>query len=171
MDCKDKISIIVPFRNVKPYFEDCLISIENQTYTNFEVILLDDASNDGSEIIAQNFGKKDSRFLYYKLPKQKSIAAIRNIGIEKATGKYLCWIDSDDFVSKDFLKVLYENITSGDYKMSTCSYKKSKNRNTKLDIYKNNIQKRDYEASQVQTMCLSSNKIGGFLTIKMFITE
>lgn len=167
----DKISVIVPFRNVKPYILDCLKSIQNQTYSNFEVILLDDDSNDGSEFIAEAFAKEDNRFFYVKLSKQKSISALRNLGIAKATGKYLCWIDSDDFVSKDFLKILYDNITSGNFQMSTCSYKKSKNRNIKLDVYKKSINKKEYDASEVQKLCLSSNKIGGFLTIKMFITE
>ena len=97
MEYLDKISVVVPFRNVEPYLKDCLMSIKNQTYTNFEVILLDDDSNDGSELIAETFAKEDNRFYYVRLPKQKSISALRNLGIEKANGKYLCWIDSDDY--------------------------------------------------------------------------
>lgn len=171
MDCKDLISIVVPFRNVKPYLEDCLKSIQNQTYTNFEAILLDDASDDGSEKIAEDFSKKDNRFVYHKLPKQKSIAVLRNLGVEFAKGKYLAWIDSDDIVSKDFLKVLYLLMVSGNYQMSVCSFVRSKNRNIYLEKYSKHFHKKSYSALDAQKICLSSNKIGGFLPLKLFVTE
>ena len=171
MDCKDLISIVVPFRNVRPYLEDCLKSIQNQTYTNFEVILLDDASDDGSEIIAENFSKEDGRFIYHKLPKQKGVGVLRNIGVEYAKGKYLAWVDSDDIISKDFLKVLYLMITSGDYQMSVCSFVRSTIRNVCLEKFSKSIHKKSYTALEVQKSCLSSNKIGGFLPLKLFVTE
>lgn len=168
---EDKISVIVPFRNVKPYIEDCLESIKNQTYTNFEVILLDDASDDGSELIAEQYAKDDKRFLYNRLTKQKSIAAIRNIGLERANGKYIAWCDSDDIVSKDWLLILYTLIKENNCQLSICSYKKTKNRNARLDKYKENLHTELYSAVETQKICLSSNKIGGFLTTKMFVAD
>ena len=144
--------------------------MQNQTYTNFEVILLDDNSDDGSEIIAEEFAKSDERFLYHKLQKQKSIAAVRNIGLKLATGKYLAWVDSDDIVAKDFLLVLHSLITSGNYQMSTCRSVKTKNRHHKLSNAKG-LKSQSLSALETQKSCLSSNKIGGFLMLKLFVTE
>ena len=168
---KGMISVVVPFRNVKPYLFDSLKSIQDQTYSNIEVILLDDDSNDGSEIIAQEFAKTDSRFKYHRLPKQKNISCTRNLGKNMATGEFLSWVDGDDIVSKDFLKILHSAITSGDYQMSTCKFLKTKNRKARLKEYNENFKKRERSAVEMQKMCLSFKKIGGYATIKMFKTE
>ena len=171
MEFKDKISVVVPFRNVKPYLADCLNSIKNQTYTNFEVILLDDDSDDGSEVIAEEFAKEDKRFIYYRLTKQPSIAAVRNLGVEYATGKYLSWVDSDDIVSKDFLKILHKSITSGNYQMSACKFKKTSNRKAHLGKYSKKLNIKSYSALEAQKICLSCDKIGGYLPLKLLVTD
>lgn len=101
------ISVIIPFYNVKPFFEDCLKSVIYQTFQNLEIILVNDGSNDGSVDIANKYLKSDTRF---KLINQnnKGISAARNTGVKNATGKYLTFIDSDDFVSKNYIQYLYE---------------------------------------------------------------
>lgn len=101
------ISVIIPFFNVKPFFNDCLKSVISQTYKNLEIILVNDGSNDGSLDIANSYLNLDTRV---KLINQenKGISAARNTGIKNATGEYLTFIDSDDFVSESYIHHLYE---------------------------------------------------------------
>ena len=94
------ISVIVPIYNAELYLEQCLESIKNQTYKNFEVIMIDDGSTDKSQEICKKFSNSDKRF---KLICQKNsgVSAARNKGISEATGKYIYFCDSDDFCNID----------------------------------------------------------------------
>lgn len=104
---KPEISVIIPIYNVAPYLEKCLNSVINQTYTNFEVICVNDGSTDKSQQIAERFVKEDSRI---KLISQsnKGLSSARNTAMEKAVGKYIVFLDSDDFYAPDFLQVMYD---------------------------------------------------------------
>ncbi len=97
------ISIIVPVFNVEDYIETCVNSILSQTYTKFEVILVNDGSTDKSGEICNQFALKDRRV---KVIHQvnKGVSAARNSGIRVANGEYICFVDSDDKIQKDFLK-------------------------------------------------------------------
>lgn len=100
-----KISIIVPIFNVVTYLTKSLDSIAHQTYQNFEVIMIDDGSTDGSELIARSYVNIDSRFKYIRT-KNYGQSHARNIGIDKANGEFISFIDPDDSIEKDFLKNL-----------------------------------------------------------------
>lgn len=92
-----KLSIIVPIYNVEKYLSKCIDSLINQTYKNLEIILVDDGSTDLSGTIANNYAKKDSRVkVFHK--KNGGLADARNYGLLKSTGKYLAFIDSDDWI-------------------------------------------------------------------------
>ena len=95
------ISIIIPVYNAAPYLERCLDSILAQTYTFKELILIDDGSKDGSGIICDEYAKKDSRIQIYHNENQGASAA-RNFGLDKATGDYVSFIDSDDWMEPTF---------------------------------------------------------------------
>lgn len=97
------ISIIVPVFNVEDYIETCVNSILSQTYTKFEIILVNDGSTDKSGEICNQFALKDRRI---KVIHQvnKGVSAARNSGIRVANGEYICFVDSDDKLQKDFLK-------------------------------------------------------------------
>lgn len=97
------ISIIVPVFNVEDYIETCVNSILSQTYTKFEIILVNDGSTDKSGEICNQFALKDRRV---KVIHQvnKGVSAARNSGIRVANGEYICFVDSDDKLQKDFLK-------------------------------------------------------------------
>lgn len=96
------ISIIIPAYNVEQYLTDCLSSIEQQTYQNFEVILIDDGSIDSTGAMCDTVATKDDRF---KLIHQKNqgVSVARNKGIEKARGEYIAFIDSDDKITPEYL--------------------------------------------------------------------
>ena len=92
------VSVIVPVYNSFPYLKKCLNSILSQTYSNFELICIDDGSSDGSQIVLDEYEKKDKRVIViHKLISSGSAAAPRNIGIERAKGKYVLILDSDDW--------------------------------------------------------------------------
>jgi hypothetical protein len=94
-----RLSVVVPFYNVRDYFFDCLDSIARQTYQDFEAILVDDGSSDGSADIAKGFCERDSRFQLVTQENQ-DVAAARNNGIRHASGELLAFIDSDDLITR-----------------------------------------------------------------------
>ena len=100
------ISIIVPVYNAKASLRNCLDSLAQQTYREFEVLLVDDGSTDESPEICREYGERDSRF---RLITQRNAgpAAARNTGMELAGGKYITFVDSDDYVEPDMLEVLF----------------------------------------------------------------
>ena len=107
-----KISIIIPIYNVEQYLPQCLKSVINQTYQNLEIILVDDGSTDACPQICEEFALKDNRIkLIHK--KNGGLSDARNAGLKRATGDFISFIDSDDFVAVDFceklLKALLEN--------------------------------------------------------------
>ncbi|GEN49055.1 glycosyltransferase [Ligilactobacillus pobuzihii] len=97
-----KYSFIVPIYNVDKYLNRCLKSLKNQNFNQFEVVMVDDGSIDKSGKIAQSFSEKDKRFIYLK-QKNQGLSAARNEGIKRASGDYLIFVDSDDFVEKNLL--------------------------------------------------------------------
>lgn len=107
------ISIIVPIYNSEKYLEECLESIINQNYTNFELILINDGSNDNSTNICEAYKKIDSRITVIH-KENGGVSSARNYGLKIATGEYICFIDSDDYITFDYLIELIENMQNLD---------------------------------------------------------
>ena len=104
-----KISIVVPIYNVEKYLAECIESIQNQSYKNLEIILVDDESPDNSGKIAEKYASNDERIkVIHK--KNGGLSDARNAGIEVATGDYLMFVDSDDLLTLDECEVLEEKI-------------------------------------------------------------
>ena len=93
-----KITVIVPVYNTKKFLKRCIMSIMNQSYSNLEIIIINDGSTDGSEKICNELEKADERIRVIH-QKNNGIAATRNIGIENATGQYISFVDSDDYLA------------------------------------------------------------------------
>ena len=106
-----EISIIVPVYNTERYISKCLKSILEQTFTDFEVLVINDGSTDNSQDIIEKFTLYDKRIKTFR-KKNGGLSSARNYGIEKASGKFICFIDSDDWVKKNFLNELYYQIIS-----------------------------------------------------------
>ncbi len=100
-------SIVVPIYNVEKYIRQCLESIQNQTYKDFEVLCIDDCGTDNSIKIAEEFAQKDSRFKIFHHDHNRGVSAARNTALDNAKGKYMASVDPDDWVEKDFLKEIY----------------------------------------------------------------
>ena len=100
-----KVSVIVPVYNVEKYVDICLKSIIHQTYKNIEVIVVDDGSRDKSGVICDRFAEKDSRITVIH-QENGGVSRARNNGIDHATGDYICFVDSDDWLPRDSVEVL-----------------------------------------------------------------
>ena len=107
----DKISVIVPVYKVEQYLRKCVDSIIKQTYSNLEIILIDDGSPDNCPIICDEYAMKDNRVVVIH-KKNGGLSDARNVGIAKSTGKYITFVDSDDYIASDYIEYLYKLILS-----------------------------------------------------------
>ena len=101
-----KVSVIVPVYNVEKYIEKCLLSIQNQTFTDFECLVINDGTKDKSIEVAKKVVGNDPRFRFFD-KENGGLSDARNFGIEKASGEYLCFIDSDDYIHEELLELTY----------------------------------------------------------------
>lgn len=106
-----KYSIIIPIYKVEKYLKKCIESVINQSFKNFEVILVDDGSPDLCPSICDEYQKKDQRIrVIHK--ENGGLVSARNTGLKNAVGKYICYVDGDDWISEDFLKTLEQDAIS-----------------------------------------------------------
>ena len=113
------ISVIVPVYNAEKYIEECIYSIINQSFLDFELLLIDDGSTDMSGTICDSYAKKDHRIIvFHKL--NGGVSSARNYGIEKSKGEWIVFVDSDDYIDLDYLKILYEH--SSGCEIVSCGY-------------------------------------------------
>lgn len=124
IDMSPKISIIIPSYNEEKNISRCLDSVLNQTFSDFEVICVDDGSSDGTFDIIKNYSKKDSRIIPLKNP-GKGVSSARNFGIENSSGDYIGFVDSDDFIQPQMYEFLYKAVTENSCDFSVCRYKKA----------------------------------------------
>lgn len=115
----DKISVVVPVYNVRTYLEKAVYSIINQKYENLEIILVDDGSTDGSGEICNQLKAIDSRVVAYH-KENGGLSSARNFGAKKATGNYIIFIDSDDYIHPEMISSLYDEIKKADADVSVC---------------------------------------------------
>ena len=127
---EDLISVIVPVYNVQEYLKKCIDSIIKQTYKNIEIILVDDGSTDNSGKICDEYKKIDKRIkVIHK--ENKGLSDARNVGIDIATGKYVTFIDSDDFVSDIYIEYMYSIMKKTNSDIGICKIKVIYDRNIK----------------------------------------
>ena len=116
------ISIIVPIYNVENYLWSCLDSIAKQTYSNIEVLLVNDGSPDGSGVICQEFVARDSRFRYIE-KENGGLSDARNVGIARAQGEFLSFVDSDDWIEPTYVEDMYRAALFNDAEVVVSNYK------------------------------------------------
>ncbi|GHV21412.1 hypothetical protein AGMMS49959_10480 [Planctomycetales bacterium] len=118
-----KVSVIIPIYNVEPYLRQCLDSVVNQTLKEVEIIGIDDGSTDNSLAILREYAAKDERIKVVALPKNGGVSAARNVGLASATGEYLGFIDSDDYIDLNFYEALYRQAQTGGADIVKCRRK------------------------------------------------
>lgn len=115
------ISVIVPIYNTEKYLVECVESLRKQTYSNIEIILVDDGSTDASIEICDEFAEKDSRVrVFHK--KNEGVAVARNFGIQQSNGQYVVIVDSDDIAVDRMIEVLYTQIKENDADIAVGNY-------------------------------------------------
>lgn len=115
------LTIIIPAYNARKKIERCLRSVQRQTIMNFECIVIDDASSDGTHHIVEEFCFVDSRFRLIRLNENRGVAYARNIGLKNAVGKYIGWVDADDFVTEDHFQLLLESAHKNNSDLVLCN--------------------------------------------------
>ncbi|HEV1835941.1 TPA: glycosyltransferase family 2 protein, partial [Streptococcus pneumoniae] len=131
-----KVSIILPVYNVEQYIKKCLESIQQQTYPNLEVIIVNDGATDKSVEYCEQICKIDSRFsVTHK--ENGGLSDARNVGIDKAKGDYLIFVDSDDFVSQDMVSYLVSSMENNEADIAICdpAHYYSDRQNNDLNIF------------------------------------
>lgn len=125
------ISVIVPVYNAEKYIERCVDSILGQTYRNFELLLIDDGSLDGSASICKKYAEDDHRISVISQPNGGAGKA-RNTGIKLAKGEYVAFVDSDDYISPSYLENLYKAALSGEFDIVQCNYLSVSSKNIRV---------------------------------------
>ena len=129
---KPIISVIVPIYNVEEYLHKCLDSILNQTFSNIEIICVNDGSTDGSRKVLEEYKKRDFRIKIVD-KENGGLSSARNAGMKVAVGEYYSFIDSDDWIDKTMLEKLYENMTTLNTDISICAVHQFDEINQKID--------------------------------------
>lgn len=131
----DKVSIIVPVYGVEKYIGECIESLVKQTHRNLEIILVDDGGMDRSAEICEEYAALDNRIRVIHKP-NGGAASARNVGIDVATGEYICFVDGDDYVEKSYVEHLLMWLTEADTDISECGLHfltKSQTKPVKID--------------------------------------
>ena len=117
------ISVIVPVYNTEKYLEQCINSIINQTFSNLEIILIDDGSTDMSPHICDRFAKDDGRIHVYHT-ENSGVSKSRNLGIRVATGNYICFVDSDDYIDAIYCETLLNDLRANKAQCSVIGHRR-----------------------------------------------
>lgn len=145
------VSVIVPIYNVESYLKRCVDSICDQTYHNLEIILIDDGSTDSSGRICDEFERQDLRIkVIHK--KNGGLADARNTGLDIATGEYVTFVDSDDWIRNDCVEVLVKTLQYGRTRISACAYRRTDG----VDERNRKMQNIDY-SKQVEVWSVSES--------------
>lgn len=113
------VSVIVPIYNIAKYLDKCIESILLQSFRQFELILVDDGSTDGSELICDAYAKKDDRIkVIHK--KNEGLVRARKTGLENAAGDYIAYVDGDDWIEHDMIARLYDALTEKKVDIAMC---------------------------------------------------
>lgn len=163
------ISVIVPIYNVEKYLARCVDSIVNQTYKNLEIILVDDGSPDRCPQMCDDYAKKDSQIkVVHK--KNGGLSDARNAGMAVATGKYISFIDSDDYVSDDFFECLLDVMNKENSDIAECSVVKFYEDN-RFDEFSDDLSVKTCDTQDAMSALIAENPFHQHVWNKLYKTE
>lgn len=163
------ISVIVPIYNVEKYLARCVDSIVNQTYKNLEIILVDDGSPDRCPQMCDDYAEKDGRIkVVHK--KNGGLSDARNAGMAVATGKYISFIDSDDYVSDDFFECLLDVMNKENSDIAECSVVKLYEDN-RFDEFSDDLSVKTYDTQDAMSALIAENPFHQHVWNKLYKTE
>lgn len=162
-----KISVIVPVYNVEDYLKACLLSISNQTVENIEIIVVDDGATDSSGAIADQYAKDDSRVkVIHQL--NGGLSAARNTGLDYASGEFVCFIDSDDWIEPDYLEVLLDALIKFEADIAVLKMKKIRDYEQITELTEKNDHWDLMDRQVAMKNLFMNNKIGYSSNNKLF---
>lgn len=156
------ISVIIPVHNVQNYIRKCLDSVIHQTYSDLEIILINDSSTDDSEKICKEYCLKDNRVKLFN-HNSKSAGFSRNYGLEKANGEYVIFVDADDYIEATMCEKLYATIRENESDVCFCGYNKV-TETTEERVFLNGSKIQNYNREEIRndiiynTIYVSNNK-------------
>lgn len=161
------ISVIIPVYNVELYLEKCVDSLIEQTYKDIEILLINDGSTDNSYKICQKLKDRDDRIYVINIEKNRGVSYARNIGITMSKGKYLVFVDADDFLNKIMLEILLKNIEENKADISMCDFKKvnDKFRNETIDEIEKSV---IFDKNDLLKNLTGTKSFQGFVWNKMY---
>ncbi len=160
-NCKQLlISVIVCVYNMEKYIGKCLESISAQTYTNLEIIVINDGSTDESGTIVKEWQEKDERIVSVYQKKQ-GLAAARNVGISISRGEYIGFVDADDYIEKEMYKILYDAIIQSECSIAMCSYKKIDVNGKIIEKNAENPKSQIYDAEKIFSLAITNRTYYG----------
>lgn len=162
---KNLISIIIPIRDTKDYLEKCLNSVVSQTYTNLEIILVNDIDTEGTKEICEKFQKIDNRIKIIDISSVE-VGEARNIGIKEATGEYLGFVDSDDYISNDMYEILLNTLLDHNADIADIGFAREENGQIESKSFSENIEIFDKESALEEI--LKDKKLLSFMWNKLF---
>ena len=163
------ISVIVPIYNVEKYLARCVDSIVNQIYKNLEIILVDDGSPDRCPQMCDDYAEKDSRIkVVHK--KNGGLSDARNAGMVVATGEYISFIDSDDYVSDDFFECLLDVMNKENSDIAECSVVKFYEDN-RFDEFSDDLSVKTYDTQDAMSALIAENQFHQHVWNKLYKTE
>lgn len=131
-----KVSVIVPIYNVGKYIEKCIDSILAQSYTNLEIILVDDCSMDDSRSICQKYTVSDKRVVLFCNDKNSGVSFSRNRALDIASGEYICMIDGDDWIDRNCIELMVNAMEKSNTDICACGYMKEYADGRKSDVFR-----------------------------------
>lgn len=164
------VSVIIPAYNLKNYVDKTISTILSQKYKNFELIVVDDRSNDGTATVLDELAKTDERINVYHFDKHRGVSAARNFGIDKAQGKYIFFIDGDDAIENDFLEKLIYPMDNENVDMTIAGY----SWNNRIDHLRSKGNSNYFEVSKKDAYASVNtwgDDIGGYVWNKSFKTD
>lgn len=168
MNSDSLISVIVPVYKTEKYLDCCVESIVNQTYTNLEIILVDDGSTDNCPAMCDKWAKKDARVkVIHK--KNGGLSSARNAGMEAATGKYIMFVDSDDFLEPDMAEFLLNIINKNDSDVARCGFFFDNGEKAIAENTDTSVKYPDYDTLMTDLVC--NDYISGAVWNKLYKTE
>ena len=165
----DLISVIVPIYKVEKYLNKCVDSLINQTYRNLEIILVDDGSPDNCPIICDDYANKDDRVkVIHK--SNGGLSDARNAGMKVATGKYISFIDSDDYISLDFMETMLNTMILKEADIVECDIVKFYDHSKTIEI-NDNLNIRTFDAIEGMSSLILEKEFHQYVWNKLYKTE
>lgn len=152
------ITVIVPVYQVYQYLSECVESLIHQTYTNLEIILVDDGSTDGSGSLCDEYARKDDRIRVIHQEHQGPSGA-RNAGLDLANGEYVAFVDSDDIVAPAYIEKLYQLLEKYHADIAVCAYRKGDGKELQSIVERMKIGNNCQNDTRVTTFCMSSEQM------------